>query len=398
LLPNTVFHNHYAGRPKKFGGLYCTTFPGEKHMPEDFDFAGLEFGGNEGDCLVKPNTLPYLQWFNGLTTTSNEIAIGFHLQADVHGPLDETLSAMGTKRYIVQHKSTSQNGEAKQLPYWALYWGTQPCSLFILSYGIKSKSEMNKNATDRCGIAYGWETIRDRQGNIVKKKGSDEPKIQCRLQFRAYIHELVRNGFSEWFQVPFSGMITDHVLVALNEQFRVLDVYNTYARSKGFKNAPYFGFSLPILPGARKMVGPKDGDKAPIYPPLAQVPEQIKADYLVEHRIPEDLHQRILDEKILEDAVVWSMQRSQEITEEPTLTITEEEPVTTKAVELVEPEPDRSVNEKELAWIINGYCMGNRMFIKQTCDRFGVTDPTQLLLSHYHILQTESASYTQPNQ
>ncbi len=388
-----------------------------KDTATDLVALDMHFNDYDGDQVIKPTLQnnPRLQWFNGLTTTTFETAIGFHIEADVNPLLDETLSAMSAKRYIVQHKSSNQNGEAKQLPYWAMNWGAQPCSLFVLSYGLKSKYEMNKDVTDRCGIAYGWETVRDREGKIVKKKGSDEPKRQCRLQFRAFIHELVRNGISSWFQVSFSGIITEDVFATLNEQFRVIEVYNSYARAKGFNNAPFYGFSLPFLPGAVKMVGPKDGDKSPIYPPVAQVPQHITGPYLVEHRIPEDLIKRIGDDKVLEDALVWSIQRSQEIVSGTndqnaesstavTVTVEENSSSVPQAVPVVHAAPavleqeDRPVNGKELAWIKSGYCIGNSHFLKQVCDRFEVDSPSQLHLSHYTILQAESANYTQSAQ
>ena len=372
----------------------------------------MNFGDDEGDTLVKPTLQnnPYLQWFNGLTTTTFETAIGFHIEADVNPLLDEHMTEMGVKRYVVQHKSSNQNGEVKLLPYWALNFGMQPCSLFIVSYGIKSKYEMNKDVTDRCGIAYGWEVVRDRQGKIVQKKGSTEPKRQGRVQFRAFIHELVRNGFAEWFQVSFSGYITDDVLTALSEQFRVLDVYNAYARTKEFKTAPFYGFSLPFLPGPLKMVGPKEGEKSPIYSPLAQVPQQITGKYLLEHRISEELIKYIVDDKVLSDTVIWSLQRSQEINamgDQPNAaseagTQTEMKATNDPSLPVVQATPsqhtdvgDRTVNEQELAWITKGYCVGNSHFLKQVCERFQVDAPSQLQVSHYTILQTESMNYTQ---
>ncbi|MBA2680385.1 MAG: hypothetical protein H0U76_18550 [Ktedonobacteraceae bacterium] len=386
----------------------------------DLATLNMDFGNDDGDQMVKPTqNNPRLQWFNGLTTTTFETAVGFHIEADVNPALDELLTTMGTKRYVVQHKTTNQDGQAKQLPYWAMNWGGQLCSLFIASYGINSKYEM-KDTKKRCGIAYGWETVRDRDGNIVKKKGSDESKRQCRLQFRAFIHELVLNGFTEWFQVSFSGIITEDVLTALNEQFRVVDIYNSYARAQGLNTAPFYGFSLPILPGAVKMVGPKDGDKSPIYPPVAQVPQQITASYLREHGI-QGFAKYMTDSNIVEEAKEWSIQRSQEISgqgdeEQPaettvqntTTTITvDATPASQQNVPVVQAAPsipqlpegsDRPVNQKELTWIRNGYCIGNAGFLKTVCDRFKVSNPTQLLLSHYTILQAESANYTQAAQ
>lgn len=388
-------------------------------VPSNTDLAPLDLDfGDEGELVVKPTLYsnPRLQWFNGLTTTSFETAIGFHIEADINPLLDETLGGMGVKRYVVQHKSPDKNGEVKQVPYWALSAGGRTCSLFILSYGIKSKNEMNRDVNDRCGIAYGWEVSRNHEGQIVMKKGSNEPKRQCRLQFRAYIHELVQHGFSEWFQVAFSGIITEDVLAALDVQFRVIDVYNAYARGQGTKSAPFCGFSLPLAPGAVKMVGPKDGDKSPIYPPVAQVPQQLSSEYLRAHLIPGELMQLIRENHVLEDAAAWSIQRSQEIIGEqspteqsqvatPTATVIVDAPPTPQppAIPVVQappaapqlPEADRRLTPKEVDWIRKGYCVNNPNFLKDVCNRFTVARAEDLMLSHYNQLKAESENYTQ---
>jgi hypothetical protein len=166
------------------------------------------FDGSAGDEAIKPilNDHPRLQWFNGLSTTSMEMAVGWHIEADVNPLLDEVAASEGLKRYIVQHKTPAQNGEAKQLPYWALSWGQKPISLFVVSLGLQSKRQMNKSE-DRVGIAYGWEMVRDSQGTVVYKPNSVEPKKQCKLQFRAFVHELVTAGFDEWLQVGIAGYL-----------------------------------------------------------------------------------------------------------------------------------------------------------------------------------------------
>ncbi len=379
------------------------------------------FDGGSGDEAIKPvlNDHPRLQWFNGLSTTTMEMAVGWHIEADVNPLLDEVAASLGAKRYIVQHKTPAQNGEAKQLPYWALSWGQKPVSLFVVSLGLQSKRQMNKTE-DRVGIAYGWETVRDSQGAVVYKPNSAEPKKQCKLQFRAFVHELVTAGFDEWLQVGIAGYLTDFMLDALNEQFRALEAYasHTEAQNGQRRNAPFFGFSIPMLPGPVKMVGPQNGEKSPIYPMVAQVPQQLQRQYLAEHMIPRQLLERIRD-GLLDETVVWSIERSVEINqgkahpeerqegeaEVVTGTVVEEvQPggtqgvVVTPATPQPGPAVDRLVNQEERSWIVSGYCMGNSSYIQTVCQRFGVTAPEQLRKSHYDTLYSEATTPAQPVQ
>src|SRR5579862_7578722 len=83
-----------------------------------------DFGAGEGaDFVVKPTQMvnPRIQWMTGkLHTTTMEPAIGGHIPVGVNPTIDEILSRMETKQYIVQHESTDPHGESKQIPYWAL--------------------------------------------------------------------------------------------------------------------------------------------------------------------------------------------------------------------------------------------------------------------------------------
>jgi hypothetical protein len=375
--------------------------------------SGAFDGPEQEQEAVKPvlSEHPRLQWFNGLPTTTMEMAVGWHIEADVNPTLEKAAQAAGLKRYVVQHKSTDQNGEAKQLPYWALNYGQKPCSIFVVSLGLQSKHQMNQQ-TERLGIAYGWETVRDADGNIVYKLNSEEPKKKCILQFRAFIQELYVAGFKEWLAGVVSGYISDHLLDAFNEQFRTLDAYASATEKDGpRRNAPFYGFSLPMLPAsAPKMVGPQDGDKAPIYPMLSQIPTQIDGTFLTDHIISRDLLQRIR-ETLIDDTVLWSIDRSDEInngkaTEVSTVVVTEETAVVAEGVvveestALVVPHlqvasEDRAVNETELQWIVKAYCMNNNVLVGQVCHRFEVAEAAQLRKAHYDTLQAESAQYAQ---
>lgn len=370
------------------------------------------FDGGTGEEAIKPvlQEHPRLQWFNGLSTTTMEMAVGWHIQTDVNPQLDEVAASLSLKRYIVQHKTTGQNGEAKQLPYWSLNFGQKPASLFVISLGLQSKRQMNQT-DDRLGIAYGWEVVRDSQGEVVYKPNSEEPKKQCKLQFRAFVQELYAAGFQEWLQVGIAGYLTDFMLAALDEQFRTLEAYGSHTESEGGtrRNAPFFGFSIPMVPGPVKMVGPQNGEKSPIYPMVAQIPQQIDRPFLTDHMVPRDLL-LLLRKGLLDETVLWSVERSSEINQGKATSeehpdyedgvvngavVVEETVQQTSAVPQLGSGEDRPVNKEELDWIVKVYCMNNQSIVQQVCRRFGVGEAAQLRRSHYEALQQESAEYTQ---
>ncbi len=365
------------------------------------------FVGGMGEEAVKPvlHDHPRLQWFNGLSTTTMEMAVGWHIEADVNPQLDEVAASLGLKHYVVQHKTTAQNGEAKQLPYWALNFGQRPVSLIVISLGLQSKRQMNKTE-DRVGIAYGWETVRDSQGAIVYKPGTAEPKKQCKLQFRAFVHELVEAGFDEWLQVGITGYLTDCMLEALNDHFRTLEAYSALTEQEAGerRRAPFFGFSLPLVPGPVKMVGPQNGEKSPIYPMVARIPQQIERSFLAEHLVPSALLARIRD-GLLDETLLWSMERSIEINQgkaQPedgevvegvvsASVVVEEAPASLASTISPQPGPgtDGVASSEEVKWITSGYCMGNQTYINAVCQRFGVSGPEQLRKEHYRTLYSE---------
>lgn len=371
-------------------------------MNTSHDLASLDMGFGEEADVVKPTLQPNPQLIymtGNLSTTTFETAVGWHILADVNPTLDELLASRGTKRYIVQHKT----GEEREKPYWNLNWDGQVCSLIVVAYGVKSSWEMNRHIDDRAGIAYGLGTAMARDGKAQISTKTGQPKKKPQLQLRAFIHELLGNtpeeGFNEWFHVSLSNYIVDEMLIALNEQFRVIDVYNSIMKAKHNPNrGPFWGFSIPMVIGKKKDVGPKNGPKSPIIPMVASIPglsvnDPSTIQYLNVHRIP--LHiQQLLRDGLLDETVAWSIERSAEIVSGKGEALqTFDQHADTIHIETAPEREDRPVNEEELAWIKSGYCVGNAHFLKQVCDRFSVSDASQLQLSHYKTLQAEAASY-----
>jgi hypothetical protein len=364
--------------------------------PNDTSLAPLDLGFDDPAQVVKPTLQPnpQLMYMTGnLSTTTRETAIGWHVPAEVNPALDELLAERGTKRYIVQHKT----GDVRQKPYWNLNWDGQSCSLIVIAYGIKSSWEMGRHLDDRAGVAYGVGIATDRDGKVQIHPKTGQPKKRPQLQLRAFIHELIgktaEEGFNEWFQVGLSNYLIDFMLTALSEQFRVLNAYNGIMKAKGSTNrAQYWGFSIPTVPGESKDVGPKDGDQTTIFPMVATIPDlplnaPSTIPYLNSHRIPLHIQQRLRG-GLLDETVVWSIQRSQEIVEGKQTTTVTEEPIEAQPVELPQLPSvvDPLIDETQVAWIRESYCGKNQNTINAICQHFQVSDLTQLRVSQYTLL------------
>ena len=357
-------------------------------QPDDLDSLEVDFSGSSGAIKPVLEEHPQLFWFNGLPTTTREMAVGFHLRAEVNPSLDETMEGMGAKRYIVQHQSKDKNGQLAQKPYWALNWGEQPCSLFVVSYGLQTTWEMEKDPASRLGLAYARYIVKDEQGAVIYKEGTTEPKRYRTLQFRVFIHELVRHGYQDWFLVSLKNTIITDMMKALERQFDVLAAYSAWSRSKGEeRKPPYYGFSNPFVPGEPKPSG-KDGEGASIYPMVSAIPAlPISTRFLTEHLIPHSLLTRI-ESGLLDETVNWSALRSDEIAngkaDPEAVQIQGAAPVP----QIAEGADDPLVTEEEAAWIAAQYCGGDSATIAAVCQHYEVATLAQLHKSHY----TEMAS------
>ena len=359
------------------------------------------FDGENDESAIRPvlSEHPRLQWFNGLSTTTRETAVGWHVEAEVNPRCDDAAAAAGLRRYIVQHKTTGTDGQPKQLPYWALNLNDgEPPAFFVVTYGLQSKQQMNRKP-ERLGIAYGWETVR-KDGNIVYKTGPNnkvEPKKQCRLQFRTFVQLLVEHGFDEWMAGGVNGYLTESFLDACNQQFLVLEEFRKQMKRP---MPPFYGFSLSLVPGEVKMVGPEKGDKSPIYPIKAKLPQVIDRIYFDQHLISAPLLAKIRD-GLLEETMLWSEERSAVINEgdqnqEDEFTVDDALTVDGSVAQASVPvarDPNSVVTMDEWRWIVQGFCGSDPTYLQQLCTRFNVTDAKQLLFHQYQELQQEIAAF-----
>jgi len=373
-------------------------------QPDDLDALGAAFG-NTADVTRPIKKELRVEWFNGSQPTdSMEVAVGLHIEADVHPEVDAVYESLGTKSYVVERRSKDKDGKPRK----AKDGKQRPCSLFVLSKGLKSIYEM-KRSDDRVGMAYAWEIKRDTEGNaLYKEEKPDEVQRQPRLELLVILHDLVRYGITMPLPLDMSGYIVADMLNELDKQFQATHVLEDYYRGKGQDVVvPFYGLSIPFVPGTRRMVG-KPGKDSPIYPPVAQVEQT--TSYFKQHMSTKDMLALIQEPAenghvLINDVVVASIQRSQEINNESpekrepganqlnglgrlvllaassfsTLSL----PTTSQA------EEDPLASAEDIEWVRNVYAGNVQKTIQSIYDYFHVSDLSHLRASQVSVLRLQ---------
>ena len=364
---------------------------------EDLDTIAFE----ESEQADKPILeIPRLYWFNGLPATTDEeeatSAVGLHIKAGIDPALDETLQSMirdeetkkrmGIQRYLVQHKKPAKDGSTAPKPYWRL----RTCSLYVVAQRLQSTLEMGRT-NDRFGMAYNWGTICDDTGKPeVYKDGKNEGKEKhgTTLKMRVVVQELYQRGYCDWFPFTLSGLGTDELLKAFNEQYRVLEHYSDLRRAQS-KNAvaPFYLFSITVLPGRAKLVGPNL--EGTIYPVMTQVPATIDTEYLKAHVAPKTLIEQMRG-GLLTETIIWSMDESVKIKhgrgEQLALSAGSAPLQINSSAHASEHEQDPFVQQPQLTWITRVYCGNDERKLGDICGYFGVPSTDQLRMSHFRQL------------
>jgi hypothetical protein len=358
----------------------------------DVDLNTVDLGLPEDSIPVKPILEEvWLMWYNGLPTTDGRLAIGWHVKAGINPYLDETCQALVAQglveRYLVQHRQPDRNGNNDP----KLEWHLKACSLVILADGALSPLQMNKSI-ERVGVAWGWGPEYDSQNKPkLNKKGEQSRKTT--LKMRVYVHELYVNGFYSWLPLTLNGEITDDMLQALYEQYKVLEAYSAYRRASALNPAAtFYTFSLPLVPsGQTRMVG-EAPNQSPIYPMRAALPDVIGVDYLKAHLVPKLLFNELRDE-LVPEAVNWSVEESARIVtygnaDVSALNGSGAVPQIAANSSLSQGDP-LALPAQYVGWIREHYCHNNAAVVTALCERFGVTELSQLSRSQYQQLVVE---------
>jgi hypothetical protein len=393
LLKEFLFMNTFSSLPEST--RHTITLP-DATPSATLDL--LDFGLAEEDEVVLPiTTQPYLKWFNEASTDAGIIAKGFHIGKGIDPKLDETLEGLGMRHYVVEHRTPDADGQT-QKPYWHL----SPCSLIVVAEGLLSRRQM-QNSERRTGIAYGKEPVFDQQGQPERYEDGN-PITRRTLKARVYLHELVKMGYQDWLPLTLHGNIIDDFLSALTAQFRVLEAYRGYTGRK----APFYGFSLPLAPAARRRLVGKGAKQSPIYPIVAQLPSTIDRAYLQAHLIPVWLID-LLRDSLLPETIVWSMEASKRIVsprqqEQRTQALLDTSHASAPVPSPVPPTPvmpmsapseqkeehptaDRVIRQPELLWIVREYCQHDQQLVQQLCEHFRVPGLEQLRMSQFDQLR-----------
>lgn len=374
------------------GNPAVITVPGHTSTIDELDDRDLEV--SEGEAAVRPILDDArLQWFNGLATTSGKMAIGWHIRVGVNPYLDETCGALaaqhgsGCEQYLVQHKRPDKDGTNDPKPYWHFL----RIALFVIAEGALSPLQMSRSA-ERVGIAWGWSTERNEQGEAVLKNG--KPSKSTVLKLKAFVHELYTQGFREPLPLTLTGFGTDDMLSALYEQYRVLDAYAARRRAQGKSpTAPFYAFSLPLAASAKaRMVG-EPPNTSPIYPMVADIPEGIDANYLAQHFIPRPLLDEIRG-KWLDETVYWSIEETNKIIH-GSAAVAALNGAATETQQLSDgsahrgDQVDSLVQPAHVTWITQHYCSNNQAVVQALCERFGVPELSRLRTSQFRQLVEE---------
>lgn len=367
---------------------------------QGIDLDTLELGLHAADMAVRPILEDIrLLWYNGLPTTDGRLAIGWHIKAGPNPYLDETCGALEAQgmaeKYLVQHKKPDKNGNNDPKPEWHL----KRCSLIVLAEGALSPLQMSRSI-ERAGIAWGWGPEYDDQ-NIPKLNEKGEQSRNTTLRMRVFVHELYTNGFYSWLPLTLSGYITDYMLEALYEQYKVLDAYAAYRRAKGLNPAAtFYTFSLPVVPTGQMVMKGKPPKQSNIFPMKAELPGVIDSNYLKSHLVPITLYGEMRDE-LVPEAVLWSGEESAKIrsgnVDATALNGAAQTPQIAAGNEhtYAADQDDPLVLPVHVKWIQEHYCQNNAAVVQALCERFGVTELSQLRRSQYKQLVDEKQANSQ---
>jgi hypothetical protein len=245
------------------------------------------------EVAIQP-TSDAIFWFNGRPTLEGSLAVGLHLPCG-DAQLDALAEQLGFETVTVIH------GDNTRKPYYRL----SPCSLIFLASNTQSPQELR--GTQRKGFVHAWGPVLDEKTGQFKRNAKGEVVNYCRVKVRVFVHELVRAGFCEPFQLALRGYITDSLMKTASAVYRLSRALSDYRQRHQSEEPVYFySTSLPIVP-AREPISVGEGSV--IYPLRPDLPARLDDAFIEAHETPAELV-ALIRESLLQQAVDWSTQES----------------------------------------------------------------------------------------
>lgn len=245
---------------------------------------GVEFSRGGARRPAPQLVEPLMQWSTGLPTTARSLYAGWLVETGQDADLDAAAEQAALATTTIRH------GGGNLVTHWTL----PTAALFVLADGVQTMSEM-RSTSERYGIAFGWRELPD-------------GRRQSQLRMRVLLRELLGVGYDRPLLVSVKSTLTGDLLAALLRQYEVLDAAQAEQQRQGKaqRELPFYAFSLPLGPGAEVARG--KGQTKEIVPMVAQVPQPISREYLVEHWIDKAWVAPV--ERRMDETVAWSVAQS----------------------------------------------------------------------------------------
>ncbi len=300
------------------------------HIDKNFASVAHRRGGEES---ATPRNLSWCTGNNPMFAANGKTPLpaarGFFIDRpdeDEMFPDDyELLDAMQTlceqnkaREVVIEHYDSA--GKPNRVPSWELY----DVSLFVVCEGVPTKTEMERDNSDRLGVAYGWQP----------GEGG-----RSQLRFHCFVKELMDAGYNGIFVAKFSSFCTSRAIAALKAHDYVLKFVDKLRAKGGDKEpVPFYAYALPIKCSAKTLTAGEEGKSREVYYPVPGIPRLSERDpeaalaYLAGMAITED-QARILEYNgRVEQAVEWSVKESARILAGKDGNIAEEVPVNTAPI------------------------------------------------------------------
>jgi hypothetical protein len=202
------------------------------------------------------------------------------------------------REVVVEHYDSA--GKPNRVPSWELF----EISLFVVCEGVPTKAEMERNNSDRWGVAYAW------------------PGDGGRSQLRAscFIKELMDVGYNGIFMMRFSSFCTSKAIAALKAHDYVLKFVDKLRAKAGETDpVPFYAYALPIKCSTKTLTAGEEGKSREVYYPVPAIPRLSERDpeaaleYLASMAITDEQAYVLEYNDRVVQAIEWSIKESARI-------------------------------------------------------------------------------------